>query len=207
MYPKIVNYPGQSHRVVAELIADFSDWSVLGFDTESHGSYGFGQRSADLLQLASCSGTCGLFRLNKLNHVPYGVQDLLDDPNVLKLGVVPESDAKLLWKCEGVDVSGTLDLRHIGRYLQENSGGLKKMAQYYLGETLDKSLDIVCSDWAASYLTDRQVDYAAKDAYVAVEIFEAMFNIYCEDNNCLYSSWAKDQFMDICYGFADQRFK
>lgn len=58
-----------------------------------------------LLQLASTSGVCGLYRLNLLKIIPDDLKNILEDPSIIKLGVCPQDDAKYLFKDFGVKVS------------------------------------------------------------------------------------------------------
>lgn len=51
-------------------------------------------------------------------------------------------------------------------------GTLAKMAEDFLGVKLDKNWEIRASDWEATNLTDRQINYAAKDAFVAIDLFK-----------------------------------
>lgn len=46
------------------------------------------------------------------------------------------------------------------------------MSEKYLGVTLDKSKSVRCSNWNALSLNAEQIDYAAKDALVGVELFK-----------------------------------
>ena len=48
---------------------------------------------------------------------------------------------------------------------------LSALSQQILGITMDKDWKIRCSDWEAPKLSERQIEYAANDAIVAVQIF------------------------------------
>lgn len=80
-------------------------------------------------------------------------------------------DAKNLAKDYGVCVASTLDLRHLARHYGHKTEGLAKMALQHLNVVMDKDWRISCSDWEATTMTARQIDYAAKDALVAVELY------------------------------------
>ena len=49
--------------------------------------------------------------------------------------------------------------------------GLKNLTESILGQTLDKSPRLRLSDWEAEQLSQKQMEYAADDALVAVDIF------------------------------------
>lgn len=54
------------------------------------------------------------------------------------------------------------------------SGGLAKLSKTILNVELDKNWTIICSDWETPVLSSEQIDYAAKDAHVAIEIFKIL---------------------------------
>lgn len=85
-------------------------------------------------------------------------------------------DAYLLLKDYNIEVSGCIDLRYLAKEccLQERSLGA--LASKLLGCELDKDWRVRASDWEAEALSNRQIEYAALDAYVAVKIFEQLRN-------------------------------
>lgn len=98
------------------------------------------------------------------------------NPNVIKVGVAISDDAHLLMNDYNIQVSGYIDLRYLAKEccLQERS--LAALANKLLGCELDKDWRVRASDWEAELLTDRQIEYAALDAYVAVKILEQLRN-------------------------------
>lgn len=83
-----------------------------------------------------------------------------------------QGDAGYLVQDYGVCVASTLDLRYMAAMTGCRPGGLGKMSEDYLKVKLDKNWRIRCSDWEAPSLSEKQLDYAAKDAHVAVELFK-----------------------------------
>lgn len=69
---------------------------------------------------------------------------------------------------------GTLDLRYVSNLAQcfDLQTGLGKMSEKYLSVTLEKNKDVRCSNWNALSLSAEQIDYAAKDALVGIELFK-----------------------------------
>lgn len=153
-----------------------AEYRVIGFDCEWV-TVNASRQPVALLQLAAHSGYCALIRLNRLRGgastpgLPVELRELLADERICKVGVVPLDDARHLARDFGICVVGTLDLRHMARARGQRPLGLAKMAAEQLAVTMDKDWRISCSDWERSELTARQVDYAAKDALVAVELF------------------------------------
>lgn len=169
---------------------------MLGFDCEWVTTNGH-KHPVGLLQLATHRGFCALIRLCRLRRIPaelrvscffsvimfsakyslpnfkvlLNVQELLENDNILKVGVVPLTDANHLANDYGITVGSTLDLRFMARHFGHKPEGLAKMSLHHLNVTMDKDWRISCSDWDAETLSPRQIDYAAKDALVAVELF------------------------------------
>lgn len=83
----------------------------------------------------------------------------------------PLQDAKHLKTDYGVDVAGTLDIRHLveGKDLV---GGLAAVVKSELGVTLPKDFHVRVSNWEANTLTSSQKTYAANDALGALHAFK-----------------------------------
>lgn len=71
----------------------------------------------------------------------------------------------------GICVASTFDLRYLALLTNCRAGGLGKMSEDYLNVKLDKNWRIRCSDWESPTLNNKQLDYAAKDAHVGIELF------------------------------------
>ncbi len=74
----------------------------------------------------------------------------------------------------GVDVGGGVDLRHLLRHIHSKERikktGLAGLAKTFLGINMDKDWRIRASDWESQFLSPRQIDYAANDALVGINI-------------------------------------
>ena len=148
-----------------------------------------------LMQISSDSGKCLLVRLCKVRKILPKIQDILENEKKVKLGVGILSDALRLSRNFGVSVRGCLDLRYLCLSRQDKKKGkqgkgLAGLSAEFLGITLEKDLQIICSDWEAPCLTDRQIDYASLDAFVSVPIF-------CELVNDLYHISIKKRFLPV----------
>lgn len=100
------------------------------------------------------------------------LQEILEDENILKVGVEPAGDASYIARDYGVCVASTFDLRFMAVQSNCQSGGLAKLSAEHLNVKLDKNWHIRCSDWEAQNLTKNQLKYAASDAHVAIELFK-----------------------------------
>lgn len=134
------------------------------------------RRKVALIQLCSAEGLCVLFRICKFNKIPLELRTLLEDPDIIKLGVQPIDDAKKLLQDYAIKVNGTFDIRFLALLANHKAEGLAKLSKAILDIELDKNWRITCSDWEATALSSSQIDYAAKDAFVAIEIFKKLYH-------------------------------
>ncbi|XP_061551994.1 exonuclease 3'-5' domain-containing protein 2 [Phycodurus eques] len=155
---------------------DLAAVPVLGLDCEWVSEKGRAQ-VVSLLQMASYSGRCVLVRLPAFGdaQLPPDLMEVLRDPHVLKAGVGCHDDGKRLTRDYGVSLTSTVDLRHLALRQKQvpvsNGLGLKSLSADVLNVSLDKSLELRCSDWEADKLTPEQMTYAARDAQVSVALF------------------------------------
>lgn len=111
-----------------------------------------------------------------MKQIPKSLRELLEDDDVIKVGIDPQGDAKKLALDYGVGVASTFDLRFLAALTGRKPEGLAKMSKSVLNVELDKHWRLVCSDWEGKELTEKQLNYAANDALVAVEIFKKLSN-------------------------------
>ncbi|XP_059620765.1 exonuclease 3'-5' domain-containing protein 2 [Phlebotomus argentipes] len=205
---EVVNNVEQCQRVVEILKNHCRKFQVLGFDCEWVTVNGVRHPIA-LLQLASHSGLCALFRLSHIRGIPADLRELLEREDIIKVGVAPNEDARLLCADYSVHVASVLDLRSMANLVGEQPLGLSKLSQTFLGIELDKDWRLRCSDWAAPELDAKQLQYAANDAFVAIELFK-YFSRRISPRRSL-SFWGAGQSLQdtlsICSPFIDISFK
>lgn len=136
------------------------------------------RRKVALIQLCSSQGLCALIRVCRFkdHKIPSELREFLEDPEIIKAGVTPYNDAKLLLEDYAISMYGTFDLRFLALLANQKAEGLGKLSKSILDIELDKNWRIRCSDWEIEHLSPQQLDYAAKDAFVAVEIFRKLYN-------------------------------
>ncbi|RUS74534.1 hypothetical protein EGW08_017706 [Elysia chlorotica] len=167
----IVNKPEDWDEIYEVLMEDIKSVRVLGLDCEW-----VQKRPVALLQLATPSGRCVLVRLFKLgSSLPATLKSLLADKSILKVGVAVVEDGKKLFQNFGLHLAGCVDLRHMLKRVRGvfhcSSMGLKGLANGVLDVDISKSQNIRCGNWEAEQYTNDQIEYAATDAAVAVDIF------------------------------------
>ena len=148
-----------------------SQQSLLGFDTETKPAFKKGEyNEVALLQLAT-KDQAFLFRLNKMG-LPNGLKNILENPEIQKIGVAIRDDIKSLQKLNTFKPGGFIELQdHVkGFGIQDFS--LKKISAIVLGYRISKSQRV--TNWEAQDLSEAQQIYAATDAWISHRIFESL---------------------------------
>lgn len=204
--------------------------NIIGFDCEwiSMGT----RKPVALLQLASHRGLCLLIRLcliqtipdelkvctkylKKIGHfsltyiplLPNCLQRILEDENIIKVGVIPLHDAKYLEQDYGVRTKNTLDISYLVQLAGCEVGGLKFMAERYLNLKWKENFRFHAL-WEEPNLSKEQIEYAAKDAFVAVELFK-MFSERLQPKSELedQTTYTKCIVAKYCEKYLDATFK
>ena len=147
--------------------------AVLGLDAE----WVAGQ-PISLLQLA-VPGWCVLLRLRRLATggdawPPLALVEMLADRTLLKLGVGIGNDLRMLREQYGLESAGVVELQALASREGFHAAGLQRLTGEIIGLHLDKQHGIRCGNWEAPILSDEQTCYAAKDAHVALDLFERL---------------------------------
>jgi hypothetical protein len=104
------------------------------------------------------------------------IQDVLSNPDVIKAGVGIDQDMLELvraWESSNEDICGRFDMSGIGG-INGRAMSLKNLAKGILGVDLFKSKKLAMSNWGSVPLTDKQIDYAARDAWASAAILEEL---------------------------------
>ncbi|XP_070492794.1 exonuclease 3'-5' domain-containing protein 2-like [Chironomus tepperi] len=193
----IVNDPEDCAGIVNILKEHCKSFNVLGFDCEWV-TVNNQRRKVALIQLCSDKGLCALFRVCKFNKIPLELREILQDPEIMKVGIASVDDSNKLFQDYAIKVNGTFDIRFLALLANHKAEGLAKLSKSILNIELDKNWRITCSDWESPILSKAQIDYAAKDSFVAVEIFKNLYNIVRPNmNNPSKISQFCDTYTDI----------
>lgn len=152
-------------------VSEIEKFSVVGFDTESRPAFKKGEsHPVSLLQFATPKKVY-LFRVNLIG-MPEGVDQLLSNPNLTKLGIALHDDIKDLRKLGVSNPSGFQDIHSFIKDKGVINTGLRKLAAMILGFRISKSQQT--SNWENPILNERQQVYAATDAWVCLKIYEKL---------------------------------
>jgi ribonuclease D len=152
-------------------IQEVSKHRLVGFDTETRPSFKKGQHyKVSLLQLALDKKVF----LIRLNHT--GITDeliaLFENENVIKTGVGLRDDLVALQKLRKFHPKGFEDLAVISKKSGLLVESVKKLTALLLGFRISKSAQT--SNWEAISLSEKQLEYAATDAWVCLEIHKKL---------------------------------
>lgn len=144
---------------------------VLGFDTETKPSFRKGEHhQVALLQLSS-QNIVVLFRLIRIkdSSILDPLREILQSKRVLKVGIAIGDDVAGLYSGYDLITNKILDLRTLAVASGIGASSLSKIYAILFDRRISKSQQL--SDWEKSKLTDRQIRYAALDAYAGWRIY------------------------------------
>nr|XP_020459872.1 exonuclease 3'-5' domain-containing protein 2 isoform X3 [Monopterus albus] len=203
--PVMVSSEEEWQRLWPLMQMELSTFPVLGLDCEWVKTKG----------MASYSGRCVLVKLLSFRSgqqpFPLSLIEVLQDSHILKVGVGCYEDGKRLTRDYGLSLTCTVDLRYLAlrqRQVVVNNGlSLKSLAADLLNVSLDKSLELRCSDWEADELSLEQITYAARDAQVSVALFLHLLGFCTEAGPAFSSGSSYSELAARCQGLVDVPFR
>ena len=165
----------QGEAELAQALADLCAQRHIGFDTESKPTFVRGQESSgpEVVQFATASRAYVL----QLRHPGCEalVRSVLTDARVVKVGFDLQQDLGQLRRRLGVEVAPLLDLTQVfHRMGYPRTLGIKSAVAVVFGQRFIKSKRVTTSNWANATLTPQQILYAANDAWVALQVLQAL---------------------------------
>jgi ribonuclease D len=164
---QVVTDPKYFPRVAAEI----RKHKVVGFDTETRPSFKKGQTyKLALLQLA-IPNKVFLIRTHHAS-LDQHIISLFEDADIIKAGVAIRDDIKALQTISTFSPKGFVELATLSRQVGLEVESVKKLGALILGFRISKSAQT--SNWEAPTLTEKQIEYAATDAWVCLELYEKL---------------------------------
>lgn len=163
----LVKTDAELNRVMPDILAE----PVIGFDTETQPTYSKGVvHLPSLIQLA----TAYRVYLIQVCRVSFDqrLARVLENPKQLKVGVAIGDDMKLLARLHPFTPAGMVDLGDVARKYDLWSQGLRPLAANFLGIHISKGQQ--CSNWSARELSEKQILYAATDAWLGRRLYQRM---------------------------------
>ena len=156
---------------VALVVEEISKFEVVGIDTETKPVFVRGQyNDVSLVQIA-IPNKVFLIRLHKTS-LTQELCSFFENTKIRKIGVALNDDIKDLQKLKKFQAEGFLELNQMVKPIGIESNGLKKLVAIILGYRISKGAQV--SNWEAPELTNKQLRYAATDAFVCLEMFEKL---------------------------------
>ncbi len=158
----------QTKAAAIKALQYLNSQSVLGIDSETRPAFVKGRSYKVALLQISSQEICYLFRINKLGLIQELI-DLLENPNILKIGLSLKDDFMMLKKRAAFKQEGCIDLQDYVRPFGIKDRSLQKIYAILFKEKISKAQRL--SNWEATELTDPQQKYAAIDAWSCVKIY------------------------------------
>ena len=147
---------------------------ILGLDTETRPSFKKGMvHSVSLLQVSSYD-VCFLFRLNQIGMSP-SIKRLLEDVKVPKIGLSLRDDLNSLHKLGDFNDGQFIDIQDHVREIGVEDLSLQKLYANLFNERISKSERL--SNWERDVLQEKQMAYAAIDAWACIRLYEELENL------------------------------
>lgn len=148
---------------------------VLGFDTETTILRKEDTGYISTIQL-STDKICYIFQIYKIykdsGRLSRDLIKILQSSNIIKIGVDLIQDTNNLL-CYGINLRGTIDIQCIAKTMMINDISLEGLALKFVPELSGK--DVLKLNWNwDNDLTEKQIQYAAKDAYLSLQIYQKM---------------------------------
>lgn len=163
-----------------KILKEIEKHVVVGFDTETRPSFKKGQiYQVALLQLA-IPDKVFLIRINHTG-VTEDIARLFENDKIIKTGVGIRDDLKALQKHRKFETAGCLDLSTLAKQAGLQVESVKKLAALLLDFRISKSAQT--SNWEAPTFTQKQIEYAATDAWVCLELYMKLKNAVLAQNS------------------------
>ncbi|HTJ52901.1 MAG TPA: 3'-5' exonuclease [Cyclobacteriaceae bacterium] len=162
-----------NEEAVSKAFKEVAKHSVVGFDTETRPSFHKGQHyDVALLQIALANKVF-LVRLNDTG-ITQDIVEFFENKDILKVGVGVRDDIRVLQKLNKFKAEGFTELTTLAKEVGLQVESVKKLTALLLGFRISKSAQT--SNWEAAVLNEKQVSYAATDAWVCLEIYKKMLS-------------------------------
>jgi ribonuclease D len=156
---------------LAKAFSEINHHRMVGFDTETKPVFVRGHQNKVALMQIALHEKVFLIRLNHTGLQPEIIQ-FLENEDILKAGVALRDDIKALQRLKRFEPQGVVELADLAKKAGLEIEGVKKLAGLLLGFRISKSVQT--SNWEAAALNEKQISYAATDAWVCLEIFKKL---------------------------------
>ncbi|MTI22186.1 3'-5' exonuclease domain-containing protein 2 [Fulvivirga sp. RKSG066] len=169
-------YKGKIHLItkedqLASVFKKISDHKIVGFDTESKPTFRKGEYNHVAMIQIAIPEEVFLIRIN-YTGITDEILRFLENEHITKIGVALRDDLKDLNKLRPAKHKGFVELNKMVTEIGIESNGLRKLTAIILGFRISKNAQV--SNWEAEKLTQKQLQYAATDAWVCLEMYNKL---------------------------------
>lgn len=158
-------------KLLPRIFEEVSDHKVVGFDTETKPVFVRGQQNkVSLIQIA-LPDKVFLLRV-KFTGMQSPLIKFLESTDIQKAGVALRDDIKALQRLKHYEPNGFIELADMSKQAGLQVESVKKLTALLLGFRISKSAQT--SNWEADVLNEKQISYAATDAWVCLEIYHKL---------------------------------
>jgi ribonuclease D len=157
-----------------EAFSKINKQKFVGFDTETKPTFKKGQYHAVALIQIGIPDEVFLIRINQTGLADQ-IISFFENKEIEKIGVALTDDIKDLQKVKNFKAAGFVDLSKEVKQIGIESNGLRKLTAIMLGFRISKNAQV--SNWEAPELSERQLIYAATDAWVCLEMYEKLLKV------------------------------
>ena len=143
----------------------------VGFDTETKPVFVKGETNeVSLLQIALPDAVY----LIRIHQTGLGdeIIGFFENEQIQKLGVGLRDDLIFLRRIKEFTPAGFVELNELVNKINIEANGLRKLTAIILGFRISKNAQV--SNWEAPVLNEKQIIYAATDAWVCLEMFKKL---------------------------------
>lgn len=151
---------------------------LVGFDTESKPTFQKGQKSGGPHVLQFSTLEKAFIFQPQIAGTESAVVHLLKSQKLTKVGFGLKGDFTQILNRFGIKPASIIDLDRSFKVLgYHNAVGAKSAIAMLFNRKLLKSKSVTTSNWALTELSERQLIYAANDAYAALRVYHALQEI------------------------------
>ena len=171
-------------KLTPELIDHFNRADIIGFDTETKPSFQVGKRHKTALLQISTDTTALLIKLQQVG-LPIPIAELLENPNITKVGAAVKEDIRGLQKFRNFEPHGFIDLQQLVPVFNIQDKSVRKLTAIILGRRISKSMQL--SNWENANYSEPQISYAATDAWICRRMLLELQRVAPEEVKLWYS--------------------
>jgi len=172
----LIRFEGKIHVVdnlnkLSRAIDIIGKEPILGFDTETKPTFVKGDYNHTALIQFATIDEAFLIRINQMG-IPDMLRSILENKNILKIGVSLRDDIKDLKKVSPFKPHGFIDLNSIAKELGITQIGIKSLTGIFLQKRISKGQQT--SNWENKHLSRAQQGYAATDAWICMKMYDSL---------------------------------